>query len=190
MFRGRLMNDLQRKLLEKRVIALGGTVNNDMGFYVKEALMNLFSQGSPKVLITIDSAGGNADTGLEIYDTIRAYPGISVGCALTRAGSAACTILQACTWRVATQNGKVLIHHTKFEISWDVLTDSVKREEFIRSKEHYLNSKLILARRTAQDLDAIFKKCDDDNWMPSKEALEFGLLDQVIETFEDIKIPE
>jgi ATP-dependent Clp protease protease subunit len=184
------MNDLQKKLLERRVIALNGTVNIEMGFYVKEALMTLFSQGSPKVLITIDSAGGSADVGLEIYDTIRVYPGISVGCALTRAGSAACTILQACTWRVATQNGKILIHHTKFEITWDVLTDPTKRDEYIRSKGHFLNAKHILARRTNKDLDVIFKKCDDDNWMPSKEALDFGLLDQVIETFEDIKVPE
>jgi ATP-dependent Clp protease protease subunit len=182
------MNELQRRLADKKTIDIVGTINFDVVTYVREALMLLASNGSPDVLITINSPGGDADAGLEIYDMIRAYPGKTIGFALTRAGSAACTILQACQIRAATPNGKILIHHTKFRIAWDVLTDPVKRDEFIRTNEYYLNSKLILARRTNKDLDLIFKKCEDDTWIPSKEALEFGLLDQIVEKAQDINL--
>lgn len=184
------ITDHQRKLLERNTIDIWGTINRDTTMYVREALQVLFLRDSPTVTITICSSGGNAEAGLDIYDLIRFYPGKSVGIALIAAGSAACTILQGCTKRVATPNAHILIHHTKFEIAWDVLTDDTKRAEFIKSKEHFLNSKQILAKRTNKDLDVIFKKCEDDNWIPAKEALEFGLLDEIIERVEDVKFPE
>ncbi len=184
------MTEIQSKLLKRNAIDISGRITPETSGYVREALQDRYANGVPQILITINSGGGSAYAGLDIYDMIKFYPGSTIGVALVAAGSAACTILQACTWRVATRNAHILIHHTKFDISWDVLTDPKKRDVFIESNRHLLNSKEILARRTSKNLDQIFEKCSDDNWINAGEALEFGLLDQLVETADEIRFPD
>ena len=184
------LSETQNKLLGKGRIDIAGEINREMAWYVREALRQLLADGNPPVTITIQSGGGNAEIGLDIHDVIRFYPGITVGVAMVAAGSAACTILQACDWRVSTPNGHILIHHTKFEVGWDVLSDDDKLRKFRESKRRLMNSKELLARRTKRALDEVLRKCDEDEWFSAKEALEFGLLDQIVETPDEITVPE
>jgi ATP-dependent Clp protease protease subunit len=184
------LTDLQKKLLSQKTIDIWGTISKETSGYVRECLQILTTEGSPTVLITLSSGGGSGDAGLDIYDMIKFYPGKSIGIVFPAAGSAACTILQACNWRVATPNSHILIHHISFDIRWDVLIDEKKREEFIASKGHFKTTLEILAQRTNKHHDEIFKKCDDDRWISAREALEFALLDEIVETAAEIKFPE
>lgn len=183
------MNKDQEKLLQKRVIDIVGDINMQVRNYVKEALTLLYADGSPTVMISIGSGGGDAEVGLDTHDLIRFYPGVTVGMALVHAGSAANTILQACDWRAATPNGHILIHHTKFQISWDVLMDDEKLKKFRESKKRFFNSKELLVRRTQRALEEVLKRCDDNEWCTAHEALDFGLIDQIVETSDEITVP-
>ncbi len=181
--------DLQKKLLDQKVIDITGDITQGTREYVREALMILSLEGRPRVTITINSGGGNASAGLDTFDLIRFYPGQKLGIALTAAGSAANTILQACDWRVATPNGHILVHHTKMEISWDVLVDDNKRAKFIEANKKHFNIKERMAKRANKTMEEIISLCDDNRWISSKEALEFGLIDEIVETVAEIKFP-
>lgn len=112
---------------EKPEIILRGTVDGDMEEYIFWTFAYLRSVGSPEVLITIDSGGGDSDMGHSIYNIIKMYQGNTVGVVIDRAHSAMSMILQACKVRKMTTRAKMIIHNPSgTSVSLDELECSKK----------------------------------------------------------------
>ena len=107
------MNDIQKKLLEKRKIDILGKIEPDTIKYVREAFQALTLDNSPSITLTITSGGGDADVGLDICDLLKFYTGHKIGVVHGYANSMASIILQVCDWRVITPNAHILIHHIR-----------------------------------------------------------------------------
>lgn len=184
------LTGLQEKLLAQHRIDLSGEVNWQMVDTVRALLMRLSAAAvAPTVLIHITSPGGGSDAGLNIYDYIRVYPARTVGLAQEQANSMAAIILQACDVRLATPNARILIHHlVRREVKLDVLREKRQLKKMLEEME-VSQAKLydILVRRTGRSLQEIKMVCKKDNCMSAAEAKDFGLIDAIIETSDEIK---
>lgn len=176
------LDKVQKKLLKQRIISIGGEVDGSMAMYVREALLRLMGQGSPDIKVLITSGGGSVSVGLDIYDAIRLYPGKTTGIAHGIASSMAAIILQGCTKRIAAVHSRILIHHISTrEVNLDVLRDQ-KRIARMRDDLEKDQTKLyaILAVRTKRSINSIKNECVKDRQMTAEEALEFGLIDEIV----------
>ena len=179
------LDELQSKLLARKIIAIEDEVDAHMAGYVRESLLRLVSDGNPPAIVIVSSHGGNVEFGMAIYDMIRAYPGDTTGVVVGYAKSMAAIILQACNRRVSLRHAKMLIHNiVQRSVSLDVLRDQERREKLLRETErdqeiHYE----ILAGRTGKSVGEIRAQCQKDANMDPSEALVFNLIDEIIDEF-------
>jgi ATP-dependent Clp protease protease subunit len=185
------LDDLQIQLLNRRIVSLEEDVDYAMSAYVHEVFLRLIAAGCPDVFILFNSTGGSVTFGGSIYDCIRAYPGKTTGVVVRQALSVAAIILQACDYRVALPHSSLLIHHVSQQgnVSLDTLASGERMNRMISGleeaqRDHYN----ILSERTGKHPDEIRARCEKDTKMAAGEALEFGLIDKVIERLEDLEI--
>lgn len=169
-------------LLEKNQLLFVGEVDRKMFEYAQEAILLLIAKGSPDIEITITSGGGSVDYGLDIYDLLRLYKGRKIISIYSIAASMGAIIVQACELRKVARHAKVLIHYvSRRNTSLAQLKDPIKLEEIIKDLEASQNRlEAILMERTKQSLDTIQKECEKDRQMTAEEALDFGLVDEII----------
>lgn len=168
--------------LEKPEILITGEITTATYEYVALSLAYLRSRNSPPLKVTIDSGGGDVDPGLDIYDLIRLYEGETTALVVREAGSMAAVVLQACNKRHCAVQAGILIHHvSRKRVSLDVLTNKKRYETLVRnmqkSQERIYK---ILCERTKKPLKGIILECKKDRFMPSTEAKEFGLIDEIV----------
>lgn len=182
MWKNDKLDDVHLKLLDQNIIAIGGEIDVDLALFVREALLRLMGRGSPSIKVIISSQGGDVDCGLIIYDLLRSYEGETTGIVHGLASSMAVTILQACSKRVAMLHASILIHHISHgEVKLDVLRDPdalAKIRKNLEEQQAMLDE--ILAARTKRNLAEIKAACAKDQKMSAKEALIFGLIDEVL----------
>jgi ATP-dependent Clp protease protease subunit len=183
------LTDWHQKLLKKRILDIRGEVNYDMMSYVREALLTLLVESAPRAILSIASGGGKSQAGWDIYDLLQSYPGEIVGFVNPHAGSSAAIILQGCHWRVATPNSRVLIHHmTVTDLPVPVIRDPTRLQKYLEASDHLWAGYHTLAKRVGKTFDEFYAKCDENEYMPAKAALEFGLLDQIVTKLDEIKL--
>lgn len=177
------LSAVQVALLKKNIVDILGEIDNDMAWYVREALVRLELKGSPDIEVRITCNGGSIKIGLDIYDALRFYKGKKTGIALGHANSMGGIILQACDTRKSTEHACHVIHHAISEkkFSLTTLLDEEKmkfeREQMQKSSNYMIS---IIARRTGKSLNEIDKKCAEDKAMTPQEAFDFGLIDEII----------
>ena len=133
------------------------------------------------ICIYVNSPGGSVTAGMAIYDTMQyVKPDISTIC-VGMAASMGALLLTAGTKgkRFALPNAEIMIHQPLGGASGQATDIKIHADWIIRTKEK-LNR--ILADKTGQKLDVIDKDTDRDNFMSAAEAVEYGLIDKVIET--------
>lgn len=177
--------------LEKGVLYLNGEVNEDMVEYVQEAILALSAIPPEDGVLTvkISSLGGDADAGLEIHDLLMLFAfetktvvkGLAVGKAMSAAGM---LILQGCTVRLATENSTIMCHNalTGMIITEHDLKSEGWRTRLLHDFENYKKRAVaILMRTTKKSERDILKLLARARFMTAREALEFGLLDGILE---------
>jgi ATP-dependent Clp protease protease subunit len=169
------------KLTSPEVI-LRGDVDADMEGYVFWAFAYLRSVGSPGVKVTVDSGGGSATRGQSIYDIIRLYEGQTTALVLSDAHSAASLIVQGCARRTMTRHAKMCIHNpSKQSVSLDVLSNTKRRTKLVSELTEYQRALIQgYMHRTGQTERVIKKKLAEDVMMTAQEALDFGLIDEIV----------
>ena len=179
--RGERAYDIYSRLLKDRIIILGSAIDDNVANSIVAQLLFLDAEDPEKdISLYINSPGGSITAGMAIYDTMQFIkPEVSTIC-IGMAASMGAFLLAAGEKgkRYALPNSEVMIHQplggaqgqaTEIEIA-------AKRILFLREK---LNS--ILAERTGQPLEVLQRDTDRDNFMTAERALEYGLIDKVLE---------
>lgn len=179
--RGERAYDIYSRLLEERIIFIGGAITDETTNIVIAELLYLENENLDKdISIYINSPGGYVHSTLAIYDTMKYIrPDISTVC-VGMAASGAAVILAGGKRgkRFALPNSKVMIHQPMTEISGQATDIKIHANEILKLKRK-LNE--ILARETKQPISQVEKDTDRDLFMSSLEAKKYGIIDSVLE---------
>lgn len=175
-------------LLENRIIFMIGEISYRMA---TEVIMKLLYLDNLKrgvdISLYINSPGGSVDDTMAIYDTMR-FIGSSVATfCIGRAQSGAAIILAAGTKgkRHALPHAKVMLHQPWGGVTGQAADIKIQAEEILKSKK-MINE--ILSRHTGMSIEKLAEETERDKYMSAKEALEYGLIDEVLkEPVEDKK---
>jgi len=178
--RGERAFDIYSRMLKERVIFLVGPVEDHMANLVVAQLLFLESENPDKdIHLYINSPGGAVTAGLAIYDTMQFIkPDVSTVC-IGQAASMGALLLTggAKGKRFALPNARMMIHQPLGGYQGQATDIDIHAKEILRVRQR-LNE--IMQYHTGQPLDRIERDTDRDNFMGGDEAVEFGLIDNVI----------
>ncbi len=182
--RGERAYDIYSRLLKERVVFLVGPVNDATANLIVAQLLFLESENPDKdIYFYINSPGGSVSAGLAIYDTMQFIkPDVSTLC-IGQAASMGAFLLTAGTKgkRYCLPNSRVMIHQPLGGFQGQASDIEIHAKEIL-----YLKDKLngMLAKHTGQSMEAIERDTDRDNFMSAEEAVNYGLIDKVLENRE------
>lgn len=178
--RGERAYDIYSRLLKDRIIFLGTPIDDNVANIVIAQLLFLEAEDPDReIFIYINSPGGVITSGLAIFDTIKYIkPDVSTIC-LGQAASMGAVLLAAGTKgkRFAVPNARIMIHQPLGGFQGQAKDIEIQAREILRLKR-ILNE--ILSEATGKSIDQIETDSDRDFFMSSKEAKEYGLIDEVI----------
>ena len=173
--------DIFSRLLSDRIIVLSDEVNDQTASLVVAQLLFLESEDPDKdIHIYINSPGGSVTAGMAIYDTMNYIkPDVSTIC-VGLAASMGAFLLSAGKKgkRFALPNSEIMIHQPLGGAKGQA-SDVKIHAEFLLKTRDKLNK--ILSENTGKPLDIIEKDTDRDNFMTAEEAMQYGLIDKVME---------
>ena len=179
--RGESSSDIFSRLINDLIILLNEEVNSASAGVVVAQLLYLEGQDPEKdISLYINSPGGVITDGMAIYDTMQYIKcDVSTIC-LGMAASMGAFLLAAGTKgkRFALPNSEIMIHQPSGGAQGQATDISIHANHILRVKDK-LNQ--ILSERTGQPLDVVKRDTERDNFMTAQEALEYGLIDKVIE---------
>ena len=178
--RGERSYDIYSRLLKERVIFMVGQVEDHMANLVVAQLLFLESENPDKdIHLYINSPGGSVTAGLSIYDTMQFIkPDVSTMC-IGQAASMGALLLTggAQGKRYCLPNSRMMIHQPLGGYQGQATDIEIHTQEILTIREK-LNT--IMSHHTGQNMEAISKDTDRDNFMSSAQAVEYGLIDQVM----------
>ncbi|MDY6982405.1 MAG: ATP-dependent Clp endopeptidase proteolytic subunit ClpP [Pseudomonadota bacterium] len=179
--RGERSYDIYSRLLKDRIIFLVGPVEDHMANLVVAQLLFLESENPDKdIHFYINSPGGVVTAGLAIYDTMQFIkPDVSTMC-IGQAASMGALLLAggAKGKRFALPHSRMMIHQPSGGVQGQATDIQIQAKEILQLKER-LNK--IMAHHTGQPIDVIARDTERDNFMSAAQAVEYGLVDQVLE---------
>ena len=179
--RGERSYDIYSRLLKERIIFLGEEVNDVTAGLVVSQLLFLESEDPDKdINLYINSPGGSVTAGMAIYDTMQYVKcDVSTMC-MGMAASMGAFLLSGGTKgkRLALPNAEIMIHQPSGGAQGQATEIEIAAEHILRTKKK-LNT--ILSENTVQPYETIVKDTERDNWLTAQEALEYGLIDKVME---------
>ena len=179
--RGERAFDIYSMLLKERVIFLTGPVEDVGANLVVAQLLYLEAENPDKdISLYINSPGGSVTAGLSIYDTMQFIkPDVSTLC-IGQAASMGAVLLAggAKGKRHALPNSRVLIHQVMGGFQGQASDIEIHAQEILSIKEKLNN---ILSKHTGQKVKKVAVDSDRDNFLSPEEAVEYGLIDSVME---------
>jgi ATP-dependent Clp protease, protease subunit len=178
--RGERAYDIYSRLLRDRIVILGTEINDDVANLVTAQLLFLESEDPEKeISFYIHSPGGSVTATLAIYDTMQFIrPPVSTLC-MGQAASGGAVLLATGEKgkRYALPHSRIMIHQPHGGLQGQATDLEIHAREVLRQREELNN---IMARHTGQNLRKIEKDMDRDLFMSPAEAVEYGLIDEVI----------
>jgi ATP-dependent Clp protease, protease subunit len=181
--RGERAYDIYSRLLRDRIVFLGGPVDDEMANLVIAQMLFLSNEDSKSPInFYINSPGGSVTAGLAIYDTmqflrceVQTYcvgMAASMGAVLMTGGAKG--------KRFVLPNARLLLHQPLIGgVLEGPATDlSIEAKEIIRLRVRLYE---IIAKHTGQPLEQIERDCDRNKWLDSTEAIEYGLVDKMLD---------
>ncbi len=173
--------DIYSRLLNDRVVFLCDEVNDTTASLVVAQLLYLEAQDPEKdIHLYINSPGGSVSAGMAIYDTMNYIKcDVSTIC-IGMAASMGAFLLSAGAKgkRIALPHSEIMIHQPLGGMQGQASDIKIHSDHILRTRDT-LNK--ILAANTGKDLEQIEKDTDRDNFLTAQEAMEYGLIDKVIE---------
>ncbi|MCB2203007.1 ATP-dependent Clp protease proteolytic subunit [bacterium] len=179
--RGERAYDIYSLLLKNRIVFLGSGINDQVANLVVAQLLYL-SREDPEsgIQMYINSPGGQVYAGMAIYDTMRMIPNKISTVAVGVAASFGTVLLAAGEkgQRYALPHATIHMHQPLGGAQGQASDIEIQAKEILRIKER-LNE--ILADATGQEIDTIVKDTERDYYMSAQEAVDYGLVDKVLE---------
>lgn len=184
--KGERSYDIYSRLLKENVIFLVGQVEDHMANLIVAQLLFLEAENPEKdIFLYINSPGGSVTAGMAIYDTMNFIkPDVSTVC-IGQAASMGAFLLSggAKGKRYCLNNSRVMIHQPLSGYQGQASDIEIHAKETLSIKEK-LNR--LLAEHTGQDYERVVEDTDRDNFMSATESMEYGLVDQVLKSRDDV----
>ncbi len=172
--------DVFSRLMMDRIIFLGVPINDDVANIIQAQLLFLESTDSTKdIQLYLNTPGGSVSAGLGLYDTMQLVSSnvatictgmaASMGAILLTAGSAG--------RRSALPHSRVMIHQPMGGAEGQASDIEITAREIMKLKRELYE---IIAHHSGKPYEQIEKDADRDHWMSSKEALEYGMIDEIL----------
>jgi len=178
--RGERVYDIYSRLLKDRIVFLGTPIDAQVANTIVAQLLFLDAQNpNQEIRLYINSPGGEVDAGLAIYDTMQFVRAPVSTIVIGMAASMAAVILAAGEKgrRYALPHSKVMIHQPWGGVRGTASDIAIQAQEILKAKK-LLNE--ILAQHTGQPLEKVERDTDRDYYLSAQEAMEYGLIDQVV----------
>lgn len=181
--RGERAYDIYSRLLRDRVVFCTGAIDDEMANTIVAQLLFLSNEDSnADINFYINSPGGSVSAGLAIYDTMQFLrcDVATFGVGMSASMGAILLAGGAKNKRYVLPNSRVLLHQPLIGgLMQGTATDlSIEAKEIIRLRSILYG---ILAKHTGQKMDRIEKDCDRNLWLDPGEAMEYGLIDKILE---------
>ncbi len=178
--RGERSYDIFSRLLKERIVILSEEVNETTSSLIVAQMMFLEAEDPDKdIHFYINSPGGSVTDGFEIYDTMHYVKCDVATYCMGMAASMGAFLLAGGTKgkRFALPNAEIMIHQPLGGAKGQATEIEIAAKQILRTKER-LNR--ILSENTGQPYDIVAADTERDNWKTAEEALEYGLIDQII----------
>ncbi|HHL71766.1 MAG TPA: ATP-dependent Clp endopeptidase proteolytic subunit ClpP [Bacteroidetes bacterium] len=179
--RGERAYDIYSRLLKERIIFLGTPIDDNIASLTIAQLLFLAAEDPEKdIAMYINSPGGYVSSGLAIYDTMQyVEPDVITYC-IGQAASMGAVLLAAGTKgkRFALPHSRVMIHQPLGGAQGQASDIEIQAKEILKLRER-LNE--ILANHTGQSVEKIARDTDRNFYMSAQEAMEYGLVDEILE---------
>lgn len=178
--RGERSYDIYSRLLKDRIIFLGGPIDDNVANAVIAQMLFLEAEDPDKdIHLYINSPGGVVTAGMAIYDTMQYIkPDVSTICVGSAASMGAVLLTAGAKGkRFALPHARVMIHQPLGGVQGQASEIEIHAREILRMREE-LNG--ILASRSGQDIEVVARDTDRDNFMSAQDAVEYGLIDEVL----------
>ena len=176
--------DVFSRLMMDRIIFLGCPITDEVANIIQAQLLFLDSNGyDSDISLYINSPGGSVYDGLGIYDTMQTISSDIHTICTGMAASMASVLLAAGTAgkRSALTHSRVMIHQPLGGAEGQASDIEITAREILKLKHELYQ---ILSDHTGKDIDIIRRDADRDFWMTSQEALEYGMIDQIVKKAE------
>ena len=178
--RGERSYDIYSRLLKDRIVMLSGEVNDQVASSIVAQFLFLEAEDPEKdIFFYINSPGGVVTAGMAIFDTMNYIrPNVATIC-IGQAASMGAFLLAAGEKgkRYALPHARIMIHQPLGGAQGQASDIAIQAEEILRMKKE-LNA--ILAKNTGQSVKTLEKDTDRDNFLSAKQALDYGLIDEVL----------
>ena len=185
--RGERSYDLYSRLLRDRIIFLTGEVNDQSASSIIGQLLFLESENPDKdISLYINSPGGSVTAGMGIYDTMRFIrPKVNTICVGLAASMGALLLSSGEKGkRFALPHSRVMIHQPLGGMQGQATELEIVAREILRTKAE-LNQ--ILADNTGKPVETVARDTERDYWLTAQEALEYGLIDRIFTTRDELQ---
>ena len=184
--RGERSYDIFSRLLEERIVFLADQVTDDLASLVVAQLLHLEAEDPNKdISLYINSPGGSVTAGMAIYDTMQYIKcDVSTICIGMAASMGAFLLAGGAKGkRYALPNSEIMIHQPSGGAQGQASEIQIVAEQIQKTKEK-LNK--IISENTGQPIEKVAKDTDRDNYMTAKEAMEYGIVDHVVEKHDSV----
>ncbi|MBR6667564.1 MAG: ATP-dependent Clp endopeptidase proteolytic subunit ClpP [Clostridia bacterium] len=179
--RGERSYDIYSRLLKDRIIFLGGEIDDDVANTVVAQLLFLeMEDPDADICLYINSPGGSVTAGMAIYDTMQYIkPQVRTVCVGMAASMGAFLLMAGEKGkRCALPNSEVMIHQPLGGASGQATDVQIRAEWLLKTKEKMIRMK---AEMTGQPEEIIRRDVERDHFMSAKEALEYGIIDEIFD---------
>jgi len=177
--------DVFSRLMMDRIIFLGTGISDQVANIVQAQLLFLASADSSKdIQIYINSPGGSVYAGLGIYDTMQFIkPDVATICTGMAASMSAVLL---CAGQKGKRSGlkhsRVMIHQPMSGAQGQASDIEIAANEVLKLRDELYE---IISRHSGQTFDKVYEDSDRDYWMKAKEAMEYGMIDEILERDKD-----
>ena len=180
--RGERAYDIFSRLLKDRILFVGTAISDEISNLIIAQLLFLQSEDAEKdISIYVNSPGGSVTAGLAIYDTIQFLKCDVATYCVGQASSIAAVLLAAGTpkKRFVLPNARIMIHQPWGGVQGQATDISIQAKEILKLRDR-INE--ILSEHTGKPLEVIARDTDRDFFMSAKEAKDYGLVDEVVQS--------